>query len=301
MACVPSYEAPQWNLNARPPFLRHYTEKGEAPSPCPGQGVSQIGGIIVIGSGGPGQGRAPLGVMPSLLFLCTQVIHGLSTLCVRRVAWETRTLVSRRGRSSFSACCAFRWRHVRRAATWACGALPNHRSGRGRHGSKSEATSAADAWALSRARRKPQWSEHGQCPVGWKLCRVRGSRRRAVQVLLRACELPFRPILVCSSHNHCPHCVYDRLVLCSAVKRSTNAARASIRTPSQENCWLQSLGAGNAGVQSSSALFASDGCALYSAPYSRMCVQTARRLLPGQPLPQGVAAFAMATPATQQQ
>ena len=102
-----------------------------------------------------------------------------------------------------------------------------------------------------------------------------------------------------SSHSHSPQCfaIDSCRVLCAVLKRSTDA-RASLATCSRENVWPQSFTAGNAAVQHSSALFANASC-VYSAPYSACSVQTARRLLPGQPLPLGVVAFGMAMPALQ--
>ena len=140
----------------------------------------------------------------------------LSTLCVRRVAWGTRTL-RRRGRSSFSACFVYRWRQVRRAATWACDTLPSQRSGHGRRGSKSKATSAADAWALSRARRKVRWPGHGHWPVARTICRARGSRLRAIQVLSHA-TLACAPSCCCSSQS-------SLALTCCALRSQTISSR----------------------------------------------------------------------------
>ena len=231
-------------------------------------------------------------VLYSLLSLCIQVIHGLSTLCVRRVAWGTRT------RSRLLACCAFRWRHVRRAATWACGALPNQRSGSGRHGSKSKATSADAAWALSRTRRKVQWPGHGHWPAVWPGEFAEPEEAGCAQFrCCRACHpcmctflLLLIPILTCLN------------VLClmrSAVKRSAAVAptRRTLCSHQQEseNIWGQTLSASAASGVPLCAAAARAPC-MYSAPYSICVAQTVRPLLPGQTLPQGVAAVTMTAP-----
>ena len=97
--------------------------------------------------------------------------------------------------------------------------------------------------------------------------------------------------------NHGPHCAVclTRVVL-EAVKRSADAASTPLTSTSQvdaENVWLQTFSASlQAGVPHSAA-GAHAACA-YTVPYTR--VQTARQLLPGQPLPQGVVAFSLAVP-----
>ena len=112
-----------------------------------------------------------------------------------------------------------------------------------------------------------------------------------------ACPLP----VLCEYLNHLIFtalgmaCV--RIVLC-AVKRSAGMALTpdTLSDLNRENVSHQHVAScGSGSVPASSAAAAFAACA-YTPPYT-CSVQTARRLLPGQPLPQGVAAFAMAFPA----
>ena len=237
-------------------------------------------------------------VMPSLLFLCTQVIHGLSTLCVRRVAWGTRRLRRTRDRSKFLACTACGSRLETRVATRAFG-RQSRRRGRGRAGCTSRARSGG-AWAHSRTRKKLLLLGHGRWPADQRIFRARGSKLLAIQVPTRL------PRAVCFPHQSSSSllCVCIGVlccVMCAVKKRSADIGGTPVTFPhhNSENLQNQHLLAGGASAPSSAAA-ALSACA-YTPPYSAYSVQTARRLLPGQPLPQRVAAFAMAVPAQQPQ
>ena len=92
-------------------------------------------------------------------------------------------------------------------------------------------------------------------------------------------------------------------MLC-AVKRSADLALLpdTLTSHDDENVPQQQLAAGGGSVLPSAAVTPAASCA-YTPPYAypACTVQTARRLLPGQPLPHGVAAFGMAMPAQQPQ
>ena len=92
-------------------------------------------------------------------------------------------------------------------------------------------------------------------------------------------------------------CVFIAFVLC-AVKRSADGTLCDYDS---ENISRQLLATGVGCVPpSASALLAASGA--YTPPYSApTSVQTARWLLPGQSLPQGVVAFGMAMPVKQSQ
>ena len=100
---------------ARPTFLRHYTEKCEAPSPHT-QGraspKSNRGNICKRFRGSSRAGGSCPGHDAQFTFPMFTSYPRLSILCVQRVAWGTRTLGRRRG-SRVLACCASRWQQDR--------------------------------------------------------------------------------------------------------------------------------------------------------------------------------------------
>ena len=183
-----------------------------------------------------------------------------------------------------------------RAATWACGASRSRRFGRGKLGYTSRVRGGA-VWDPSRSRRKQQLPGRRRWPAAQRRCRARGSRPLAIQVP------PFCPVL-CDALNHRIFTASGLLVciVLRAVKRSAGSVPTPDTFPDldSENASRQHVGErGGGSVPASCAADAFAACA-YTPPY--MCsVQTARRLLPGQPLPQGVAAFGMAMPVQQPQ
>ena len=193
-----------------------------------------------------------------------------------------------RSRSRYLASIASRLHRVHGAAMLACDPT-SPRSGHGKRGCTSRVKSGA-AWALSRAGKKLLWKGQLHCPVARRLCQARGSRLLAIQVqLVRAARSTF----VC-----CPQSLAvsldcrTRLMLCSAVRRSTNAALTPLTLCSNSTNSFSSFGGEGA---SATVLSPADSYgASCMAAYGH--VQNARPLMPGQPLPQGVAAFCLATP-----
>ena len=181
---------------------------------------------------------------------------------------------------------------------WACGTSRSRRSGRGRLGCTSRVRGGA-VWDHFGSHRKVQLQGRGRWPAAQRLCRARGNRPLAIQVLLSvALVLASSAFSCCTAYDY-----VHRSVLC-AVKRSADVALASdapdtLTNHDNENVHFQLAGGGC--VPPSAA--AAHACAYggYTPPYSACNVQTARRLLPGQPLPQGMAAFGMAMPAQQPQ
>ena len=193
------------------------------------------------------------------------------------------------------ACSAFSWRRRRRAATWACGSSSTRRNGRGKPGSTSKARNGA-AWDHSRSRRKLQLRGHVRCSATQRLCRARGSRPHGIQVLLHTDQMPV-PLLF--SFMTLPSLFCASVCLMFAVKRSADTTLAPFTLPHEdgENRLLQSM----PGSAASGLPLRARAASTYSAPHAEYCVQTARPLIPGQPLPQGIAAFGMAVPVPQQQ
>ena len=93
-------------------------------------------------------------------------------------------------------------------------------------------------------------------------------------------------------------------LLCAVKRLADNALRSgALRDHDNENISFQlpTAGVGCVPLPSAAAPLRLAASGAYTPPYSVRSVQTARRLLPGQPLPQGVVAFGMAMPSKQPQ
>ena len=87
-------------------------------------------------------------------------------------------------------------------------------------------------------------------------------------------------------------------MMCSAVKRSTAAVVSPLTIHNANETFFSSSTTTDVPLSAATAL---DSSANYSSPFSAaLAVQHARPLLPGQPLPQGVAALVLALPVLQQ-
>ena len=196
-------------------------------------------------------------------------------------------------RARCSACCACRSSRARQAATWACSAALR-RSGRGRLLS-SRPVACGSMSVASRLSWRLRWPGHRQRLWAPLSSRAQASRLRVVLVRGR---LPSVHLSALFPFPFAVYLCFAFLVVCSAVKRSMAAVLSPLSNLGAYEISSSSLTSAIVPLSAASALVSS---AISSSPFSfALAVLHARPLLPGQPLPQGVAALGLALPILQQ-